>query len=51
MEGESMYPEEAVRASERHARIAARLKEPCPECGCPDEWYDGHVCEDYERNE
>lgn len=21
--------------------------EPCPDCGCPGEWYDGHCCEDY----
>lgn len=22
-------------------------QEPCPECGCPGEQYDGHVCEEY----
>lgn len=21
--------------------------EPCPDCGCPGEQYDGHVCEDF----
>lgn len=24
--------------------------EPCPECGCPGEKYDGHVCTDYLRS-
>jgi DNA (cytosine-5)-methyltransferase 1 len=23
------------------------MLEPCPECGCPGEKYDGHACEDY----
>lgn len=26
-------------------------REPCPECGCPGEQYDGHACEDYLRFE
>lgn len=23
------------------------MTEPCPDCGCPSQYYDGHVCEDY----
>jgi hypothetical protein len=22
-------------------------REPCPDCGCPGDQYDGHVCEDF----
>jgi hypothetical protein len=36
----------AGRQTEHHA---ARVREPCPACGCPGEKYDGHVCEEYVR--
>lgn len=33
-----------------HADVLAEIantSEPCPDCGCPGEQYDGHVCEDW----
>jgi hypothetical protein len=34
-----MYKRESLRTF--------RDREPCPNCGCPGEHYDGHVCEDF----